>query len=425
MVSETPAHLKLFRLLATMLLVSALLPLVFNNLPPVVRSHHIWTALWGCALFFFRPGVLFTKTMLLVMVNWVIVLCIANDVVWVNMDEEAKRMIYLEYYEIAVALSVITYFRESRDYEGLARVVRVALICIVITALMSVFVSYINPMFARDIIGVENASITDKEEILSFKQFGGGGYGFYSGIICLLPILIYYYKNPSESIWSRKVILFFIVLFCYCLLRVQIFANLLIAVLIMVLSLVGTKKLKKSLFFMVVVSLILYLLPSEFYIDLLTNLSSLFPRDSHVRFKLEDMALFIRNGAEPGVDTEAAIRVERFPLLWESFSDEPFTGGKYYNHHLYWMNKLATFGLLGFLPFVILLLVVFTSEVRRYPPAFRLYLLLAIFSMIFLGVIKALFGRDLWYIFFIIAPGLYYTKLLKEEPGTEKKKVPA
>ena len=43
------------------------------------------------------------------------------------------------------------------------------------------------------------------------------------------------------------------------------------------------------------------------------------------------------------------------------------------------------------------------------------YFLLSLLSMVALGAMKTLIGRELWYTFFIIVPGLYYLPLLKKK----------
>ncbi len=401
--------------LSLMIMVSCFLPLVFANLPTGIRSHHIWTTLWVLALVFIKPGIFFNKIMGLVLLNGIIVLLIANRVIWSNVPEEADRMIFLEYYELSLALSVIVYYRVERDYLGLAKLVKYSMMCIIITAVMSVIVSFINPMFARDIGGVADAALTEKEEILSFRKFGGGGYGFYSGIVCLLPILVYFYKNNEESLWGKKLLLAIIILLSVCLIRVQIFGNILVAGLIIIFSIVGSRSLGRSIFFLVLEAVLLALIPMDVYIDILNAIGSLFDPQSHIRSKFDDMALFLYRGAQIGVDTEAGIRAERFPLLWDSFSSDPFTGGKYTNHHLFWMNKLAVFGLAGIIPFVLLWYIFFRENMKKYQAKFKFFLMLGILSIVFLGVIKALFGRELWYMYFVIMPGLYYMQVLKKE----------
>ena len=103
------------------------------------------------------------------------------------------------------------------------------------------------------------------------------------------------------------------------------------------------------------------------------------------------------------------------PLLWKSFISNPIFGGKYTNIHLYWMNKLAVYGLLGTIPFLIFIYNSIKNNLKYYDKEFTFYYLLSIFSIIALGFMKALVGIELWYVFFIVLPGFYYLPLLNSK----------
>lgn len=405
---------RILGILSSMVMISAFLPIVFANLPPVVRSHHIWAILWIATLVIVRPVIFNNRIVQILLLLGSVIFMVANDIVWVNIDQNSKKMIYYEFYEISIAVTIIIYYRTEKDYLGLAKLVKLTIACIVITAIMSIITSYVNPMFARDIVGVADANESEKEEILSFKKFGGGSYGFYSALLCLFPLLIFQYKNQRNSIWSKKIILVYILIFFFCLISVQIFANVIIAGLLILLSIIfSSKNIFKSVLITGVFLTILYLIPSQVYVDVFQYLAKVVGQDSHLALKFEDMATFIETGKEVGEKTEAGIRMERFPLLWDSFISDPLIGGEYYNHHLHWMNKLATFGIIGIFPYVILFISFWKFNMKFYPPNYKPYLLLSIFSIITLGIIKALFGRELWLAFFVIVPGMYYVGLLK------------
>ena len=106
-------------------------------------------------------------------------------------------------------------------------------------------------------------------------------------------------------------------------------------------------------------------------------------------------------------------RYARYPLLMQSFLSNPIWGGKEWNGHLFWMNKLAVYGLLGTLPFIYIIYY-YVKNIKYFDDEFSFYFLLSIFSIIGLGLMKALMGRELWYTFFIILPGFYYLQYLKQ-----------
>jgi hypothetical protein len=397
-----------------MLSISAFLPLLFTNLPPIIRSHHIWTFLWLVSLITFKTEILAQRSMFYLMIYGAIMLLLLINTIWIDIDPWNKMDITKEFYEVTVAISVIVYYRLERDFIGLANLVKWTLVFVIITGIMSIITSMINPMYARDIIGLSDVNITgERELILSYKKYGGGNYGFASGIICLFPMLIFYYKNNERSYWDRKILILFTLVLFFTLIRMQIFANILISVVIIALSLSGSKKIIKSVILIALLSGIIILIPKQFYIDTLIYIGSWFDPNSDVYYKFNDMANFLTIGG--GFEgTGTGQRASRYPLLWESFISNPISGGKYFNGHLHWMNKLAVFGLLGTLPFAWIIGQQIRINIKNFDKEFTFYFLLSMFSIIALGCMKALGGKELWYMYFIITPGFYYLPLIKK-----------
>jgi len=404
---------KYFRFISFMLIISVFLPLLFANLPRYVKSHHVWAVLWFVSLLVFKPYVFRNKLVLFFLIYGAVMVFLLFDTIWVNIDEWNKRQFTKEFYHIIVAISVIIYFRLEKDYLGLANLVKWTMVFIFITAIMSIVTTIINPMYARDIVGISSIDIShERVEILSYRKYGGGGYGFASAIVCLFPMLIFYYKNSEKSYWNKRYLLLFAIIIFLTLIRMQIFANILISVVILVFSLLGRKNVVKARVYISALVVILVLIPMSFYVDIFIYVGSWFDKDSENYFKLNDMAQYIANSNKR---TAAGYRMERYPLLWESFISNPLYGGKYWNIHLFWMNKLAVYGLLGTIPFLIIIYSHIKNNLRYFDKEFAFYFLLSMLSIIALGSMKALEGRELWYVFFIIIPGFYYMPLIKKK----------
>jgi hypothetical protein len=406
-----------------MLMVSTYLPIVFANLPPIIRSHHVWTSLWVVSLFLLKPKIFLSKKMFLVL-SYGMSMLLLLIILWPHIDEWNKKQIFSEFYQIAIAFSVISYFYISKDYYGLAIIVKWTLIFVFITSIMSIITSFINPMYARDLTAASAVTQeSEKLEILSFKKYGGGGYGFASAIVCLIPILLYYFKNPGNGILEKKYMLGLTLILIFTLLRVQFFANILISLIIAFYAFFGSKKKGNSLLAIFIISLILLLIPIQFYSDILVSLGSLFSVESELYLKFNDMAIYIVSDNFTEMGTVAGSRASRFPLLWESFISNPFIGGKYWNIHLHWMNKLAVFGLLGTIPFIYILFYYTKKNYKRFDKDFAFFYLLSVLSIVALGTIKAIAGRELWYMVLIIIPGSYYLPLLKQPGNITLKRV--
>jgi hypothetical protein len=95
------------------------------------------------------------------------------------------------------------------------------------------------------------------------------------------------------------------------------------------------------------------------------------------------------------------------------FSDESGNGYKPEGAHLHWMNKLTTNGIIGLIVFLLIPYNFIRNNLRLFDPTYKFYYILASLSILSYGLIKQLGGRDTWYAFFIILPGLYYLPLLK------------
>jgi hypothetical protein len=417
---------KYFRFLAFMLMISTFLPLLFNNLPPYIKTPHIWSLLWFVSLVVFKSKILQQNLLQLWLLYGAIMLLLLLNTLWIDVNEWNKNQITGEFYAIAVALSVIVYFRMERDYIGLANLVKWTMVFLFITAIMSIVTAIINPSYARDIIGISTAiNESAREEILSYQKYGGGGYSFASAIDCLLPILIYYYKNNSSSYFNKKQLILFIIIFLISLISMQIFANILIAIPIIAFSWFGTKNAKRGFITIGLITLIFLLIPSQIYIDLFQYIASWFHRGSELNYKFNDIAQFYATGGsyeESGLGS----RAERYPILWRSFQANPFFGHFVSSRksftdisagaHLFWMNKLAVYGLLGTIPFLFIIYRYIKINLRYFDKEFALYFLLSLFSIIVLGSMKTLGGRDFWYTYFIVVPGFYYLRLLKKKP---------
>lgn len=416
---------KYFNFLAFMLMVSTYLPLLYLNAPPVIRSHHIWTMLWGISLLLLQPKIFFNKAILYILA-YGLLLFLATITIWSNIDEGNRKGLLNEFYQIAIGLSVIIYFLESKNHLGLALIAKWSIIFIIITAIMTIISSAIDPMYARNIIGsISSTSGVERENILEFRKYGGGNYSTAVVFMCIFPVFIYYYKNIKLSLISKKMILFFSVVIFLALLGMQIFANILIAVSFGIIALLGVKKINKSILIVTLFLGLLILIPTDVYVKALTTSSNLFENDSELNSKINDLAKFINIGAEIDNSTATGGRAERYPILMSSYVKSPILGCYYLSSktgngydlegaHLFWMNKLTVTGLIGLIVFTFILYKFIMSTLRHFNPSYKFYYILASLSILCYGLTKAVGGRETWYAFFIILPGLYYLPLLKK-----------
>lgn len=423
---QNPTERKYFYIIALMLMVTTYLPLLYNNLPPIIRSHHLWTTIWGFSLLFLYNKLIFNKIFLYLIFYAVIILSL-KELIWYNMDDWNSYFLIEEFYNMIVGISIIYYFYISRDYLNLARLTKWTLIFFLITSIMTLISAYINPLYARDLVGVAIINIeSERETIVGFKRFGGGNYSTAAAFMSIFPIGIYYFKNINLSFVNKRIIFLFLFILFVAIIGMQIFANILIALIFGILAFFGMNKIKQTIFIICLFLLFAIIIPNEIYVNSLYSISTVFSQNSDINFKLKDLALFLKSGADiEDSKTGTGDRAGRYPMLWNAYNKNPVFGcyflsdkfGNGYNEegrHLHWMNKLAITGILGLLLFFFIPYYFIKRNLMKFKKEFIFYYILSSLSILSYGLLKTIVGRETWYAFFVVLPGLYYLPLLKK-----------
>ena len=168
------------------------------------------------------------------------------------------------------------------------------------------------------------------------------------------------------------------------------------------------------------------IVPKSIYVDTMYIFANLFENSSELNYKFNDFATFIDTGAElDDPSTGSGGRAARYPELLNTFIENPLLGIYFLSDinsssyegagaHLHWMNKLTVTGVIGFLLFIRIPYYHLKRYLRFYDDEYRFYFILASLAILSYGLIKAISGRDAWYVLFIVLPGLYYLPLLKK-----------
>jgi hypothetical protein len=422
-----------FYYVALILMASTFLPLVFNNLPPVIRSQHFYAIIWIASLLLFRPSFFTTKGIIYIL-SFALFLYLSILTIWQNMDDWNKQSLFDEYYQIAIGLSIFTYFKNNKDFISIAKITKWSIIFIFITSIMTIISSAIDPMYARNFSAKSVVSASEYEDILSFKRYGGGAYSTAGAFMSLFPALVYYYKNTNLSLLSKKQIIIFSIFIFSALLGMQIYGNILIAFTFGIIAFLGTKNLNKTFFISIFIFTIFIAMPKQVYVNSLFTIGNFFEKNSELNFKITDTARFLETGVDfEDKSTATASRAGRYPMLFDSFEKSPILGcyflssksGNGYNSegvHLHWMNKLTVTGIIGLMLFSLIPFYFIKNCIRGFNSTYKFYYLLASLSILSYGLIKTIAGRETWYVFFVILPGMYYLPLLKSNTKNTKLK---
>lgn len=340
------------------------------------------------------------------------------NTLWIDVEPWDKKQMITELYDFVVPFTMIAYFIAKKDYKWLGKIGGFAVMFILITTLLTIRAGIVMPEYARL---VTSGSIDDLPEV---KKMGGGDYSYAEFLVCFFPILIYYYKNNLLPGIKKYYIVAAIILCFAALIQMQFFTPIILSVLVLVIAFSGRSKVKSSIVPVMIIGTFILLIPVSVYSKILYNLSFYFNPESDIYYKLQDMSQYVIYGGFEGWEGGGIEgRVSRYPVLLNLFLQNPLLGytipypnaDKMGGGHLYWMNKLAVYGLLGLIPFVILLYQHFKRQLKLFVPNSQFYYLIAVMSIVVLGFMKVLVGRPLWMGLIFVLPAMYYLPLIRKK----------
>lgn len=413
-----------FRILSLLLIISSLLPVVANNVPPPLGSFRfLYAPLWLLALTFFKTEIYSQKLVFSLLLYGFISIILLQNFLWIHIIDWYKRRILEEFYALFIAVTVLSYFIISRDFIGWAMLSKWALIIIGITGLMTIIATSIDPTVARN---SANSFRSFPQQKVLFDLSGCGGYGFGQAICTIFPILIYHIKFGSQSVLIRRILILFVVFLFFVQIRIQVFANILTSFIIIGVSLLGLRRIKTSIIIIVFSFVAAIMIPVHFYSELLVTASNYFDEKSENYNKLNSLASYLAN---PDADESATTggRIERYPMLFKAFSEKPFLGDASYKSiyykavyeggHLHWMSRLTIWGIFGFLFYIYILRTIFKNVLFLFDKLLTFYYLISIAAFILLGLLKTVGGRENWIMLFIIIPGLSLLPRKRNQTG--------
>lgn len=397
---------------------STTLYIVFRNLGRELGSFaFLWAPITILLILYGKANILKNKVIKLLLFYGVIFIGILHKFLWGHMSEWNFNIIVYEFYYLFVFTLIFIYYASKNEFIKLAWLSKWALLFVLISLIGTNIALNIDPNLVRE--SARTGKFTDDQGVL-FKITGAMGYSYAQGIICLIPILIYFIKNKSQIVFSKWLLIAILFLILITEIRAQVFANLLITILITFLSIFGHKKKKLSLILFAIVGVFFMINPDNFLADFFILISNYFDKSSIIYDKLIDFSMFLKN-SDLDNSSEAGSRASRYPLLFDAFSSNPIFGDASYNSphrisggaHVYWMNRLTIWGLPGFLIYVFLLFRIFKMVYFTFDANYKFYYLLSILSVLLLGLLKAIGGREIWLMLIIVIPGLFYLPLLK------------
>ena len=424
-----------FYYLSIVLMASVFLPLVFNNLPPLIRSFHLWSLIWITSLLIFKSPLFFTKIMALIFMYGIyltaFILITGN-----NLDDWNKNMLIREYYNIFISISVLIYYIKEKKYYYFSKLIKWSLLFIGVTAVMTIISSIVDHAYARNLASLTSSVISQDERqyYMIFNILGGGNYSTAIAFMCLAPMLVFVFKYYQKQNRLKYSTLTIIVLILIATFRMQIFTNIFLISIFTILAFIGYPTTKKS-FFVSIFIILLLIVPIESYLVAIRAMGELFHGSAIISEKFFDLAIFVEIGLDiSGQDTGASGRGNRYIQLFDSFKESPIFGviinsdlnayGYYANiyqydnifqvegTHLHWMNKMTISGIIGILIFLSIPIYYLNMMLRNIKGELKYTFIISSIAFLSYGLFKTIDGREAWFAFYVILPGIIYLPLV-------------
>lgn len=398
------------------LLISSLLPIIDNNIPILASYRWLWAPAFILYALVFEKNNLVQKQVLMVLLYGIIYVWPIPSILWPYASEWYKEAIFEDFYGMLVPVLLFTVFYNNKYWDTWIKLSKLSIIFIIITGVMTIIATSIEPLIVRDSYSSGKFEITNFDSIF---RLGFGSYGYMTAIVSVFPVIIYFLKKRNEQ-WLNKWMLISLMIFLFIvLLTAQIFANILVAFITILFSFLGASKFKKSFFYILIFFIIFFFTPKTFYIKSLKGIGQNFEQNSELYLKFNDMANYIENPVldEDDFSTETSVRASRYPSLFKVFLASPLLGDA--NHkspfeyelktggHLYWMSRLALWGIFGFMGYIIILINVFKPVTRMVNEELRFYYYISVAAIFTLGLFKNLTGREIYIISLFVLPGLF------------------
>lgn len=426
---------KLMYFVAAMILLISFLPFASTNLPVIVGSYHFWAMTWAILLLVFAPKVFSHHLMLLVIVLGAYLLLSLNTFC-IDVDEWNKGVLWNDFYMMAVAVSIFCYFDVNKDYKGLAKISKFAVVLIAFTAVMTILVAMTDPYYSRTISATEEMKLEmlSSAELASLRRlqrFGAGARGDGFGFMILIPMAIYYLKTNLKLNFSKKWLWVLIVVCLFALLQMQFATLLLFGIALAAMALVPIKRRVITLSVITIIALIFINIPPITFANLFYDIaSSLGNEENALATRMNAIGEYIEYGG--GVIEHNAVsgRLDlRYVTSLQAFFDNPFFGRYFLTNlpmmdggeeHLFIMNKLVTIGVIGFSFWFAVFYSFIKKQLSTLNKQYQYYFLVAIVGILAYGLFKVVIARQAWPLVFVVIPGFYYLPLLNKKNNRRK-----
>lgn len=392
----------------TILLIGQMtLLILFENLPYPFSTFYGYLIIWGFVFIILKPSVFFKKLSRLVYLFLLLYLSLHFLGIY-NLTSETYNIYWLlsrELRPIFIAGILFTYFINFEKIESLTKVMQFTLIFILITSITSIIGLNFFPTAAREMVAT--LRLENEFELLKFYQrIGIASYDFYYGLAFTTPVFIFLIKEH----WPEKKIRFFLIgslaITLFAIMKSQMTTALIFSVIGILLSITGAKNLKKSLIILLIIVVTIVSIPRQFYINSLYYFSERLTGEVLQKrfFELAETIEFGENLID--ANTHIAYRAQRIPFLIENISRNPITGGGESTGHVFWLDRLSLFGILGIIPWILFILAISKMVIKKIDKKYYTYYIISLILYIGIGFMKNSGHKLVIFFVFFVVPSI-------------------
>ena len=172
-----------------------------------------------------------------------------------------------------------------------------------------------------------------------------------------------------------------------------------------------------------IIGVLFLIIPSSFIYSLLADIAES-SGSSFLQERIYDLESFMSD-AEVGSEasTHIGAKLSRVPILIDSFLNNILFGSGFGSGHNFWFDWLSTFGIIGIIPWIIIIRQQINFNLKRLSVENRYVYIISTLSFILYGFVNNTGGSHVFIILFLIVPGFLYmkkSKFSKEIRSNEK-----
>ncbi len=382
----------------------------------------VWVFLFFLVSIFLDSSSMFTPTMIWVYIYILIYLLLevlGHYDLWGLGRRSRFAWLRDQHLPLAISVLLIEKYSNPSMRDDLKKLINFSYLVIFTLSITSIIIIYRNPGIVR---GTEEQ--ISYEQLYQIRKFGLGDYGLFSALPFLIPLLVYQYKIKLAKTGSIPLTnLLSIIIVILCSYMAVIVAPFLLLIVFLFLAILGRRRLKSNIVILCILLAMFIVTPKKIIGNMFFSFSDLVP-NREMSTKLNEIGIGFTGGFElVTYEYEATTSIEaraariKYNLL--DFIKSPIIGtGKEGNAHLFWLNILGQFGLVGLLPLIFIIWLQIRKNTKLLSEDIMFTYYLSIASFIMLGLMKAVGGYPMFLIPFFIIPGKIL--LLQTQDSTVK-----